>query len=201
MASLVRVVSRGGKPSEKRYSLLDRLAGRDKPNRFGRSGSTAASRGAATQSAPRQQATKLARDVKADEDDDDDDDDSDDDEILSISSDEDDERGPSVPAMTPRTPAKWESSRALTRMGTRRYGALELGDGGEPASWDQVGEDAVSGGIMGAGLVNAGPFCCEGRSAARACGCSGGGGGGKGCALPVAGLGGHAGLVRLRSTE
>ncbi|CAI5536487.1 unnamed protein product [Closterium sp. Naga37s-1] len=143
MASLVRVVSRGGKPSEKRYSLLDRLAGRDKPSRFGRSGSTAASRGAATQSAPRQQATKLARDVKADEDDDDDDDDSDDDEILSISSDEDDEGGPSVPAMTPRTPAKWESSRALTRMGTRRYGALELGDGGEPASWDQVGEDAL----------------------------------------------------------
>ncbi|CAI5459224.1 unnamed protein product [Closterium sp. Yama58-4] len=45
--------------------------------------------------------------------------------------------------MTPRTPAKWESSRALTRMGTRRYGALELGDGGEPAAWDQVGEDAL----------------------------------------------------------
>ncbi|CAI5970513.1 unnamed protein product [Closterium sp. NIES-65] len=28
-------------------------------------------------------------------------------------------------------------------MGTRRYGALELVDGGEPASWDQVGEDAL----------------------------------------------------------
>ncbi|CAI5472225.1 unnamed protein product [Closterium sp. Yama58-4] len=28
-------------------------------------------------------------------------------------------------------------------MGTRRYGALESGDGGEPASWDQVGEDAL----------------------------------------------------------
>ncbi|GJP37515.1 hypothetical protein CLOM_g21912 [Closterium sp. NIES-68] len=136
MSSLVRVVSRAGRPSEKRYSLLDRLAGRDKPGRLGRT----SSRGAAAQSAPGQQASKVARDLKEEEDDDDD---SDDDEILSISSDEDDEGRPAAPAITPRVPAKWESSRMLTRMGTRRYGAMELGDGGEPTSWDEVGEDSL----------------------------------------------------------